>query len=50
MSGAADETARQEADVPPPGLGTWRGLYVFLVAELLVTVAALYALARWAAA
>lgn len=47
---AGEETAQREADVPPPGLGTWRGLYVFLVGELLVTVGLLYALARWAAA
>jgi hypothetical protein len=50
VSAVADE-ARKQADPdapPPPGLGSWRGLYVFLVVELLVTVALLQALTWWA--
>ncbi len=32
----------------PPLLGTWRNLYVVLVVELAVIVAAFWALGRWA--
>ena len=33
---------------PPPLLGSWRRLYALVLIELLLTVLALYALARWA--
>jgi len=50
VSAVADEARKQaEQDTPPPpGLGSWRGLYVFLMVELLVTVALLRALTWWA--
>jgi len=37
-----------EKDEPPPILGSWRRLYLLLVAELLVITALSYALSRWA--
>ena len=39
---------RIAAEEPPPVLGYWRNLYLFIVFELGATVAALYALTRWA--
>ncbi len=36
-----------EPDDPPPFLGSWRNVYLLLVAELLATAGALYALTRW---
>jgi len=36
-----------EAEEPPPFLGTWRNVYVFVLGELVVTVLAFYALTRW---
>lgn len=35
-------------DEPAPFLGRWRNLYLFVAFELGATVAALYALTRWA--
>lgn len=35
-------------DSRPPLLGSWRNLYVVLVVELAVLVAAFWALGRWA--
>jgi hypothetical protein len=35
-------------DERPPLLGTWRNLYVLLAVELVVLVAAFFALTRWA--
>ena len=37
-----------DIDEPPPFLGTWRNVYVFVAAELLVTVLAFWILTRWA--
>ena len=34
---------------PPPLLGSWRNVYAVVLLDLLVVVALLYALARWAA-
>ena len=48
MSDVNEQQKLNEADVPPPVLGTWKNLYTFLVVELLVTVALLFALTRWA--
>ena len=36
-------------DDPPPLLGTWRNVYTVVLVELLLVVALLYALSRWAA-
>jgi hypothetical protein len=36
-------------DEPVPFLGGWRNLYLFVALELGVSIAALYALTRWAA-
>jgi len=33
---------------PPPPLGTWRALYVVVLAELAALVVGFYALTRWA--
>jgi hypothetical protein len=35
-------------DEPPPVLGSWRNVYVLVVAVLAVVIALLYALTRWA--
>ena len=32
----------------PPFLGAWKNVYTFVLVELVLTVAALYALTRWA--
>ncbi len=37
-----------EVEEPPPLLGSWRRLYALVTIELLLCVALLYALARWA--
>lgn len=36
-----------DAEQPPPLLGSWRAIYAVLVAELLATTALLYALSEW---
>ena len=36
-------------DEPVLFLGSWRNLYLFLALELAASIAALYALTRWAA-
>ena len=41
------EKQQPEIEEPPPFLGTWRNVYVFVLAELALTVAAFYALTRW---
>ena len=49
---AEEDPARlnpSEPDEPPPVLSSWRRLYALVVVELLLCVALLYALARWAA-
>lgn len=33
---------------PPPFLGSWRNVYLFLVGEFLVLTALFWALTRWA--
>ena len=33
---------------PPPFLGRWRNVYLFVLVELAVTVALFYAVTRWA--
>jgi hypothetical protein len=38
-----------EREEPPPFLGRWRNVYAWVLIELALTVAVLYALARWAA-
>ena len=38
---------RQERADPPPPLGSWRAMYVLVLAELAVLVAVFYALTRW---
>jgi hypothetical protein len=35
-------------DEPPPILGSWRNLYLFVVGELGLLVLLFYALTRWA--
>jgi hypothetical protein len=41
---------KQEPDLPPPPLlGSWRNLYLLLVAELGALTLVFYALTRWAA-
>jgi hypothetical protein len=37
-----------EPGEPPPVLGSWRNVYVLVVAVLAVVIALLYALTRWA--
>jgi len=37
------------APPPPPLLGSWRNLYLLVLGELALLVAAFYALTRWAA-
>ena len=48
MSEVNEQQNLNEAEAPPPVLGTWKNLYLFLAVELLVTVALLFALTRWA--
>ena len=48
MSGRAPD-APEDAEEPPPLLGSWRRMYTVVLVELAVTVLLLYALARWAA-
>jgi hypothetical protein len=38
----------EEPEAPPPVLGSWRNLYLLLLAELGVLVLLFYALTRWA--
>jgi len=33
----------------PPILGTWRNVYLLLIAQLAVTIVVFYAITRWAA-
>ena len=35
-------------DEPPPILGTWKNLYVFVIGELVLLMVILWALGRWA--
>ena len=35
-------------DEPPPFLGSWRNVYLFVLGELVVLIALFYALGRWA--
>jgi hypothetical protein len=35
------------AEEPPPFLGTWRNVYLFVLGELALTVVAFYVLTRW---
>jgi len=37
-----------DIDSPPPFLGRWRNVYLLVIGELALTVAAFYALTRWA--
>lgn len=39
----------QDVDESPPVLGSWRALYLLLVAELVLITALSYALSWWAA-
>ena len=39
---------RPDDDPPPPGLGSWRRLYLLVLAELGVLIAGFYVLTRWA--
>ena len=48
MSAVKEHEQRLETEEPPPFLGLWRNLYLLVVFELGATVAALYALTRWA--
>ena len=43
-----EKTTRDPADEPPPLLGRWRNVYILVVVELAVLVAAFWAFARWA--
>ena len=45
---AAPEPRRDEPETPPPILGSWRRLYLLLLAELAALVALFSALTRWA--
>lgn len=38
----------RRADEPPPLLGTWRAIYLVVIAELAALVLAFWALGRWA--
>lgn len=45
------ETAREERlpeNEPPPFLGSWRNVYLFLAGELALLSLLFYALTRWA--
>ena len=46
----AETPARREddAEAPPPLLGSWRKLYLLVLGELAVLVLLFYALTRWA--
>ena len=44
----APPAPRDPPEAPPPILGSWRSLYLLLVAELVVLVALFAALTRWA--
>jgi hypothetical protein len=44
----APPAGRDQPDAPPPILGSWRALYLLLVAELVALVALFAALTRWA--
>ena len=45
MSGADDPDPIQE---PPPILGSWRNVYLFVLCELAVLVVVFHLLRRWA--
>lgn len=42
------EADDRSAETPPPLLGSWRNLYVLVLAELAVVVALFHWLTRWA--
>ena len=44
----SDPRRRSAGDPPPPLLGSWNNLYWLLVGELVLLIAAFYALSRWA--
>lgn len=48
MAGDATPEPPNEPDEPPPILGSWRNVYLFVAIELAVLVALFYALTRWA--
>lgn len=43
-----DPKPSEAPEAPPPVLGTWRNVYVFMAAQLAVVVLALAALSWWA--
>lgn len=46
-----DDAGKPPADsieTPPPFLGSWRNVYLFVLAELAVTVLAFWLLMKWA--
>ena len=48
MGGETSSGAR-DIETPPPLLGSWRNLYVLVLAELGLLVLIFYVLTRWAA-
>ena len=48
MSRDAGRRRADDAEAPPPLLGSWRNLYVLVLAELAGLVAVFYALTWWA--
>lgn len=43
-----EKPVQHEIEEPPPLLGSWKNLYLFVLATLLVGVVLLYALTEWA--
>ena len=48
MKGAHRPPREDEVAAPPPVLGSWRRVYLVVLAELGALVALFYALTRWA--
>ena len=44
----AHEPTKTDPEPPPPLLGSWRNIYLALLAELAALVLLFYALTRWA--
>lgn len=42
------QPSQPEAEEPPPLLGTWKNLYLFVLGTLVVGVVLLFALTEWA--
>ena len=46
MSETPDEEARQTVEEPPPFLGSWRNVYIFVICYLAVVITGFYFFSR----